>query len=45
VFGYLLEHKQPELVFYLVAVFMMIGVGAVLLAKASSPPKPAAATA
>ncbi len=45
VFGYLLEQKQPELVFYLVAVFMMIGVGAVLLAKASSPPKPAAAAA
>lgn len=45
VFGYLLGQGQPELVFVFVGVFMMIGVLAVLLAKATSPAKAAPATA
>jgi MFS family permease len=44
-FGYLLEQREPELIFILVAVFMMIGVGAVLVAKATSPSKAVAAAA
>jgi MFS transporter, FSR family, fosmidomycin resistance protein len=43
--GYLLERREPELIFILVGVFMMIGVGAVLMAKATSPPKAAAVAA
>ncbi len=38
-FGFLLENHHPEMVFVLVGVFMMIGVGAVLIAKATSPSK------
>ena len=45
VFGYLLGQGRPGLVFVLVGVFMMIGVLAVLLAKATSPSKQAPATA
>ena len=45
VFGYLLGQGRPELVFVFVGVFMMIGVLAVLLAKATSPARPAPATA
>ena len=45
VFGYLLGQGKPGLVFVLVGVFMMIGVLAVLLAKATSPPKQVPATA
>lgn len=45
VFGYLLAQEQPGLVFVCVAVFMMIGVMAVLLAKAASPPRAAEAEA
>ncbi|MFT5438550.1 MAG: FSR family fosmidomycin resistance protein-like MFS transporter [Alphaproteobacteria bacterium] len=45
IFGYLLEQREPELIFILVGVFMMIGVGAVLVAKATSPSKAVAAAA
>lgn len=44
VFGYLLGQGRPELVFVFVGIFMMIGVLAVLLAKATSRAKPAPAT-
>jgi MFS transporter, FSR family, fosmidomycin resistance protein len=43
VFGYLLGGGQSQLVFILVGVFMMVGVGSVLLAKVFATKKPIAA--